>query len=119
MPDTKLDLEELDLDTDLNKFDKKDKKPLNFNKDLKIFFVGYYYLLPNLNIFVDICRFRLFCSLLACSRRAVGDNESGSWITPQMWWLRLVNDDQLTNKEEGTAKTRTTTTTTTSNSNQN
>ena len=35
-----------------------------------------------------------------------------------VWWLRLVNHDQLTNKEEGTAKARTTTTTT-SNGNQN
>ena len=85
MPDAELDLEELDLDTDLNKFDEKDKKPLDFNKDLKILFADYCYLLSNLNIFVDIYRFRLFCSLLACSRRAVGDDESGSWITPQMW----------------------------------
>ena len=36
-----------------------------------------------------------------------------------VWWLRLVNDDQLTNKEEGTAKARTTTTTSNGNQNQN
>ena len=60
MPDTKLDLEELDLDTDLNE-----------NEEAKN-------LLSNLDILVDIYFFRPFCSLLACSRRAVGDDESGS-----------------------------------------
>ena len=36
MPNTELDLEELDLDTDLNEFDEKDKKPLDSNKDSKM-----------------------------------------------------------------------------------
>ena len=60
MPDTELDLEELDLDTDLNENEEAEN------------------LLPNLDILVDIRLFRPFCSLLACSRRAVGDDESGS-----------------------------------------
>ena len=84
MPDTELDLEELDLDTDLNEFDEKDEKPLDSDKDPKMPFAGHCCLLPNLDILVDIRRFRPFCSLLACSRRAVGDDESSSESGLQM-----------------------------------
>ena len=42
MPDTELDLEELDLDTDLDENEEAEN------------------LLPNLNILIDICLFRPF-----------------------------------------------------------
>lgn len=70
MSDAKLDLDEFDVDTDLNENDEESEK-----------------LLSNLDVLAQtpICRlFRPFCSLLACSRRAVGDAESGSWVAPQM-----------------------------------
>ena len=66
MPDTELDLEELDLDTDLNEFDEKDDKPLDSDKDPKMPFAGHCCLLPNLDILIDIRRFLPFCSLLVC-----------------------------------------------------
>jgi hypothetical protein len=84
MPDIEFDLEELDLDADLEETDEKDEKPLDSDEDPKMPFAGHCRLLPNLDILVDIRRFRLFCSLLACSRHAVGDAESGSWVAPQM-----------------------------------
>jgi hypothetical protein len=116
MPDAELDLEELDLDADLDEFDEKDEKPLDSDEDPKMPSAGHCRLLPNLDILVDICRFRPFCSLLACSRRAV-DDESGSWITPQMWWPRVDTPHNL--PKEGAGQTRTMMTTTTNNGNQN
>ena len=108
MPDAELDLEELDLDADLDEFDEKDEKPLDSDEDPKMPSAGHCRLLPNLDILVDIRRFRPFCSpsnalrflpsfftwccgLLSCSRRAVGNDESGSWVAPQMWWPRHVS----------------------------
>ena len=73
MPDAELDLEELDLNADLDEFDKKDEKPLDSDEDLKKPSVGHCCLLPNLDILADICCFCInihlmhsFCSLLVC-----------------------------------------------------
>ena len=57
MSDAELNFKELNLNTDLNEFNERDEKLLNFNKDSKMFSTDHYYLLLNLNIFVDIYYF--------------------------------------------------------------
>ena len=66
MPDTELDLEELNLNTDLNKNEENLPNSNGFVEISKIFFVGHCCLLPNLNILIDIHHFQPFCSLLVC-----------------------------------------------------
>jgi len=66
MPDIALDLEELNLTTDLDENEENLPNSDNFAKISKIPFAGHYCLLLNLNILIDIRRFRPFCSLLVC-----------------------------------------------------
>ena len=66
MPDTELDLEELNLDADLDENEENLPNSDSFIEILKMLFVSYCCLLPNLDILIDIRRFRLFCSLLVC-----------------------------------------------------
>ena len=73
MSDAELNFKELNLNTDLNEFNERDEKLLNFNKDLKISSANHYYLLLNLNILINIYYFYvniyllyLFCSLFIC-----------------------------------------------------
>ena len=66
MPDTELDLEELNLDADLDENEENLPNSDSFAEISKMLFAGYCCLLPNLNILIDIRRFRPFCSLLVC-----------------------------------------------------
>ncbi len=66
MPDTELDLEELNLDADLDENEENLPNSDGFAEISKMPFAGHCCLLPNLDILIDIRRFRLFCSLLVC-----------------------------------------------------
>jgi len=66
MPDTELDLEELNLNADLDENEENLPNFDGFVEISKMPFAGHCCLLPNLNILIDIRRFRPFCSLLVC-----------------------------------------------------
>ena len=66
MLNTELDLEELNLDINLDENEENLPNSNSFTEISKMPFTSYYYLLLNLNILIDIRRFRLFCSLLVC-----------------------------------------------------
>ena len=66
MPDIELDLEELNLDADLDENKENLSNSDGFAEISKMLFAGYCYLLPNLDILIDIRHFQPFCSLLVC-----------------------------------------------------
>ena len=54
----------METSRNLDKNEKNLPNSNNFTKILKLLFINYYYLLLNLNIFIDIRRFRAFYNLL-------------------------------------------------------
>ena len=105
MFDAEFDLDELDLEADL---DENDENPLDSDENPKLLFedinlpLDILARVPICRLFWPFCSlsnalrflpsfFTWCCGLPSCSRRAVGNDESGSWITPQMWWPRHVS----------------------------
>ena len=66
MPDTELDLEELNLDADLDENEENLPNSDSFAEISKMPFVDHCRLLPNYDILINIYRFWPFCSLLVC-----------------------------------------------------